>query len=398
VTKEEMLAAAGVATGERVGGRRVLVLQDTTELNFAGHAASKRGFGTVGNGIDIGIFLHPQVAVDAATGGIIGLAGASILNRTQRPTTARRVRPLAEKESRRWLDGAETAGRVCAAALEITVVGDRESDIYEEFARRPATVHLLTRAAQDRVLADGGCLFAVAAGFAECTRYEIDVPAKGRRPARRATVAVGFGVVSIKRPRNGADPRLPAHISLHVVDVREVDPPAGEKPVRWCLLTTHTVTHCTDALRIVGWYRRRWIIEQVFRTLKGQGLAIEESQILDPEVLAKLATAALIAAVRVMQLVHARDGTTGQVLADAFQVEDEPLIEALVIKLQGKTAKQKNPHPAGTLARAAWVIGRLGGWSGYAGGGYKPPGPKTMHDGLARFDAIKDGWGLAQNV
>ena len=44
------------------------------------------------------------------------------------------------------------------------------------------------------------------------------------------------------------------------------------------------------------------------------------------------------------------------------------------------------------------VIGRLGGWSGYVGGGYKPPGPKTMHDGLRRFDAIKHGWGLAQNV
>ncbi len=398
VTKEEMLATAGMATGARVGGRRVLALQDTTELNFAGHVASKRGFGTVGNGIDIGFFLHPQVVVDALTGGIIGLAGASILNRTERPSQERRARTLEEKESQRWLEGAETAGRVLAEALEITVVGDRESDIYEDFARRPANVHLLSRAAQDRVIAEGGCLFAFAASLPERTRYAIDVPAKGGRPARKASVAIGFGAVSIKRPRNGANPGLPASIPLHVVDAREVDPPAGEKPVRWCLLTSHTVTDLADALRIVGWYRRRWIIEQVFRTLKGQGLAIEESQILDPETLAKLATAALIAAVRVMQLVHARDGTTGQLLAEAFQAEDEPLIEALVGKLEGKTAKQKNPHPPGTLARVAWVIGRLGGWSGYVGGGYKPPGPKTMHHGLLRFDAIKHGWGLAQNV
>ena len=41
------------------------------------------------------------------------------------------------------------------------------------------------------------------------------------------------------------------------------------------------------------------------------------------------------------------------------------------------------------------MIGRLGGWSGYSGGGYKPPGPKTMYDGLVKFDAIKQGWGLA---
>lgn len=99
-----------------------------------------------------------------------------------------------------------------------------------------------------------------------------------------------------------------------------------------------------------------------------------------------------------MQLVHGRDGTTGQSLTDAFDAADEPLIEALVTKLEGKTQKQKNPHAPGTLARAAWVIGRLGGWSGYVGGCNKPPGPKTMHDGLLRFDAIKHGWGLAQNV
>ncbi len=224
------------------------------------------------------------------------------------------------------------------------------------------------------------------------------IGSKPGQPARRAMVAVGYSSVAINRPRNGADRTLPASIPLHVVDVREVDPPAGAKALCWCLLTTHVVNDLADAVRMIAWYRRRWIVEQVFRTLKGQGLAIEESQVLDPETLAKLATAALIAAVRVMQLVHAREGSTGQALADAVHPEDEPLIEALVAKLEGKTEKQKNPHPRGTLARVAWVIGRLGGWSGYVGGGYKPPGPKTMHDGLMRFDAIKHGWGLAQNV
>lgn len=397
VTSHEMLTTAGQATGARVGGRRVLVIQDTTELNFSAHKESKRGFGTVGNGVDIGFFVHPQLVVDAATGGLIGLAGASILNRTQGVTTARRKRSLENKESRRWLAGAETASAVLANALEVTVVADRESDIYEEFARRPANVHLLTRAAQDRAIVEGGCLFAFAAGLAERTRYQIDVPAKGSRPARKASVRLAFGTVTIKRPAT-ASRDLPAIVSLQVVDVRELDPPAGEPAVRWCLLTTHAVTDLSDALRIVGWYRRRWTIEQVFRTLKGQGLAIEESQILDPATLAKLATAALIAAIRVMQLVHARDGSTGQSLADAFVPGDEPLIEALVTRLEGKTERQKNPHVPGTLARAAWVIGRLGGWSGYIGGGYKPPGPKTMHDGLRQFDAIKHGWSLAGNV
>jgi hypothetical protein len=398
VTKEEMLASAGVSTGERVAGLEVLVIQDTTELNFSRHTGSKQGFGTVGNGVDIGLFLHPQVVVDAVTGGILGLAGATVINRTERRKANRRKRPLEQKESRRWLDGAETAGRVLAAASQITVVADRESDIYEEFARCPANVHLLTRAAQDRAITGGGRLFAFAEGLAERDRYLVDVPAKGARPARQALVALGFGTVSLERPKRGGNAGLPERVTLHVVDVREIDPPSGEKPVHWCLLTTHAVNSVAEARRIVGWYRMRWTIEQVFRTLKGQGFAIEESQIIDAKTLVKLAVAALIAAVRVMQLVRARDGTTQQRLTDALQAKDQPLIEALVTKLEGKTLKQKNPHPVGSLARVAWVVGRLGGWSGYVGGGYKPAGPKTMYDGLLRLDGIKRGWELAQNV
>jgi hypothetical protein len=398
VTKEEMLATAGQATGARVAGRQVLAIQDTTELNFSQHTGSKQGFGTVGNGVDIGLFLHPQVVVDAVTGGILGLAGATVPNRTQARTSDRRSRPIEQKESRRWLEGAETAGRVLAAASQITVVADRESDIYEEFARCPANVHLLTRAAQDRAITGGGRLFEFAASLAERDRYTVEVPAKGGKPARQALVGLGFGMVSIERPKRTANAGSAARVVLYVVDVREIDPPSGEKPVHWCLLTTHTIHTVEDARRMVGWYRLRWTIEQVFRTLKSQGFAIEESQIIDAKTLAKLAVAALIAAVRVMQLVRARDGTTQQHLTDALQPEDQPLIEALVAKLEGKTEKQKNPHPIGTLARVAWVIGRLGGWNGYSGHGYKPAGPKTMYDGLLRFDGIKRGWELAQNV
>jgi hypothetical protein len=99
-----------------------------------------------------------------------------------------------------------------------------------------------------------------------------------------------------------------------------------------------------------------------------------------------------------MQLVMARDGSTGQRLSDALDRADEPLVEALIRKLEGATAKQKNPHPKGSLARFAWVVGRLGGWDGYAGHGYKPAGPKTMAYGLQRFDTIRHGWKLRQDL
>jgi hypothetical protein len=99
-----------------------------------------------------------------------------------------------------------------------------------------------------------------------------------------------------------------------------------------------------------------------------------------------------------MQLVYARSGTTGQKLSDAIDAVDELLIERLTAKLEGKTAKLKNPHAKGTLARLSWVVGRLGGWDGYDGHGYKPAGPITMARGMTRFDAIREGWEILKDV
>jgi hypothetical protein len=83
VSRHEMLTHAGQLTARRAAGRRVLAVADTSEFNFATHTGRKVGFGTVGNGKDIGVFMHPIVAVDAESGGIIGLVGAEVINRTQ---------------------------------------------------------------------------------------------------------------------------------------------------------------------------------------------------------------------------------------------------------------------------------------------------------------------------
>ena len=398
VTAEAMVASAAAHTARAAQGRHVLAIQDTSELNFSGHARSKRGFGTVGNGRDIGLFVHPVVVADAGTGGVIGLVGALVHNRTRRAVEHRRARPIAAKESRRWLDGLAAAGASLARARLVTVIADRESDIYGELAApRPAHVHLLIRAGQDRRLLGAGHLFAAAAAFPVVGRRTIRVPARAGRAARDAEVAIGFGTVTIARPAS-APKHWPASVALRLVTVRESAPPEGDKPIVWRLLTSHAVNGLADAERVIDWYRRRWTIEQVFRTLKGNGLDIEQSQVLEPATMTKLVTAAVIAAVRVMQLVMARDGTTAQSLADALDPAAEPVVEVLVKDLEGATAKQKNPHPKGSLARFAWVVGRLGGWDGYIGHGYKPAGPKTMAHGLQRFDAIRHGWELPRNV
>ena len=396
VSTQEMLATAGRQTGERAQGRHVLAIEDTTELHFPSHGASKRGFGTGGNGADLGLFLHPVLAVDAATGGVIGLVECVVLNRTEGKVSDRRTRSADQKESRRWLHGAEVAGDVLSAAAQITVVADRESDVYDLFARRPAEVHLLCRSGQDRAVVGDRLLSACCDDWAERDRATISVPSRGAQPERQAKVALRFGAVTLKRPSTQTK-ELPETVALSAVDVREIDPPAGVEPVHWRLLTTHEVTTVEQARQIVAWYRRRWTIEQVFRSLKTHGLRIEESQIDEAASFTKLAVVALIAAVRSMQLVLARDGSTGQMITDAVDPADIPALHSLNASLEGRTEKLKNPHDSTTLAWLAWIVARLGGWSGYTSKGYKPPGPKTMHHGLLRLDPILQGWRLAKN-
>ena len=273
----------------------------------------------------------------------------------------------------------------------LTVVADRESDIYGAFAGRPAGCDLLVRAAHDRALEDGGHLFETVDALPVAGRAALDLPAKVGRKARTAQMAVRFMSTSLARPRNGPVAGLPKSVIMTVVDVREVDPPTGETPVHWRLLTTHAVADTAEALAIADLYRRRWTIEQLFRTMKTKGFDIEGALIEEEAPLTRLTMATLVAAVTVQQLVHARDGLQGphplRPMTDAFEAEDQPLLEAFTAKLEGKTQPQKNPHPKGSLAYGAWVCARLGGWNCY----YGKPGPIVMLNGWLHFQQAKHG-------
>jgi DDE family transposase len=399
VTSAEMSAQAAARTAECVAGREVVAIQDTTELMLGGRGARANGFGPVGRGgATGGLLLHPVLAVEAGTGALLGLVDAKAWNRDGGKAAARRGRATAAKESRRWLDGAARAGEVLAAASSVTLVADRESDIYEQFVSRPANVHLIIRAAQDRRIGAAdqpALLFAFADGLPEQGRLALMIPASPGRRARAAELAVRFSPVLPRKPRHGAAGDLPDKVRLTLVDVREASRPAEGEPVHWRLLTTHAVESLGAARRVLDLYRRRWIIEEFFRTLKTAGFDIEAAEIGDPRAMSNFVAAASVAAVTVMQLVQARDGTTAQRLEDAFDPADQPLLEALSARLEGKTARQKNPHAKHSLAFAAWIIGRLGGWDGY----YGKAGPRVLSRGLHDFQRIKYGSTLAlQNV
>jgi hypothetical protein len=391
VTATEMAAHAGERTAALAAGRDVVVIQDTSELSLGGRRAKANGYGPVGKGGALrGLLLHAVLAADARTGAVIGLVDAKVSNREGGKVKSRRLRKTAQKESQRWIDGTTRASEVLAAANSITGVSDRESDIYEHFAACPTNMHLIVRACQNRQIKtkgedQPGLLFCYADGLPENGRFKAKIPAAPGRKARVAELAVRFSAVVLCKPQHLHD--LPATITLTMVDVRETSKLENGEPIHWRLLTTYEVTSLGRACRIVELYRLRWTIEEYFHTLKTAGFDIEEADIGNPKVMIKFVTAATVAAVTVMQLVKARDGTTDQNLTEAFDPADQSLLEAISTQLEGKTARQKNPHPKGSLAFAAWVMGRLGGWTGY----YGKPGPKVMRRGLDDFQRIKFG-------
>jgi DDE family transposase len=340
----------------------------------------------------LGLSFHPLIAVDATEGTILGLLDNFFLTYKGGERAARKKRDFEDKDSRRWLQGAERAAVLAeAGAACVTVVEDREGDIYPSFAFKPARVEKLVRAAQNRRLADGSFLFAKADVWDEAGQMVLELPAAPGRKARTAQLSVRFGEVEIMRPANcKAGRELPESLTVTLVIAREINAPEGEEAAVWFLLTTHQVNDIADARRVIGFYRLRWTIEQVFRTMKTKGFAIEALRQEEDGPLEKLVTAILIAAVKVMQLVAEREGKARRPLTDVLDPGDQPALERVNQDLEGKTEKQKNPHRKGSLAYAGWVFARLGGWTGY----YGKPGPIVMLRGLIQFHAIKHGWRL----
>jgi hypothetical protein len=397
VTREEIIETLSERTAAQCAGRTIVAAQDTTEINFGGRDLVRRGLGCAGNGADLGFFIHPVIAVDAADEAVVGLLDAQIWTRDQdNDGTAcrnRRKRKFDEKESGRWLEGVRRAAARCTEADRLIIVGDRESDIYSVFAQCPEGADLLVRASQNRAVEEYERLFSAAETWSVLDVYAVPVPSRGPGDkGRTAVVRLKAGKVEIKRPRNGADRADPKSVILTLVEVEEVAPLPGRTPLHWRLLSTLPATDADSALEIVRFYRLRWRIEQTFRALKSDGLGLEEVQMQEASRLFKLAALGLAAAVRTIQLVDARDGGARQ----AADVAGPDLIKAAAAigpTLEGKTERQKNHHPGNSLAWLSWIVARLGGWNCY----YKPPGPKTMRAGWDRLAAMAEGYFIAQS-
>ena len=395
VTIDRLIEGWSDRTAAAVKGRHVLAIHDTSEFNFRTTPKRRRGLGEIGKGSGRGLLLHAMLALDAKTAGCLGLVGGRIWTRRGgRIKIAHQKRRTENKESHRWIATAEQGKAVLAAAAQVTVIADRESDIFAQWAKMPEPdFHLITRSMHDRRLATGEGLYAAAERFAFTAERLVALPEREhKRKARPAWLSLRFGKVELARPRNTRDRNLPKSVSLTLVEVIERDCPTGTEAVHWRLLTTHEVTDAATAWQIVDWYKMRWTIEQFWRLLKLQGLRLEDSQIETAERLIKLTAIAAKAAVTTMQLVQARTAPNSEPATLAFSQSEIAVLDKLNADVEGTTKLQKNPHRNASLKWASWIIAKLGGWDGYPSS--KPPGPITFKHGLEEFHAMVAGWSL----
>jgi hypothetical protein len=391
VSVDRIVETLAARTAAQCVGRRILAIQDTSEINFSGRDKKRRGFGPGGDGTTPGFFIHPVIALDIASEAVVGLVDAEIWTRSGARVASRRNRTIEDKESMRWLLGCEAAAGVLSKATNVTMVADRESDIYELFVRKPERLDLIVRAAQNRCLSDETMLFAALADAEVLQTSIVKVAPRGPGDkGREAAVELRAGRVSLARPQNLKRSEARDAVELTLVEAREINAPVGKTPLSWHLLTTHSVTSAADAEEMVQLYRLRWRIEQVFRALKSDGLALDDSQVIEAERMFNLAAIGLAGAIRTIQLVDARDGSP-RPISDVIDPAFMPALERLSKSREGNTLRQKNPHPPDSLAFVAWIAARLGGWNCY----YKPPGPKTMRDGWNHLAAILEGYLLA---
>lgn len=351
----------------------ILCIQDTSEINYS-HLSGKlkandRHIGPTGSEKDAGFFIHPVLALSTDDYFPIGFPSVKVWNRSwdkqDKYEREYKQEPIENKESYRWIESATQCKKVFGQDHTITMIGDRESDIYEEFVAVPdERTHLLVRSRSDRVLAgEDDKLYQKLSASPLSTTYSIQFRGHHGGKMRQAHIEVRYCKVRIALPKNHPNRDLPSFVELWAVEAREnaEDTVEGEDPILWRLLTTHEIAGAPEAIQIIQWYELRWQIEELFRTLKSQGLNIEGSQLGDGFSLKKLCLMALIASLQVMQLVLARDGQIKKEASILFTAEEIQFLTILCTHVQGKTDKQSNPFIPNSIAWASWIIARIGG-------------------------------------
>jgi hypothetical protein len=395
VTSQQIMEGHYRQLGKKIKGKDLICIQDTSEYNYNHHKhiLKKDQLGTISDNYSLGLRVHPMLIMDN-DGFPYGISSLQILNRVNKEQDRHERKyqqlPIEEKESYRWIKSIEETKARLSKSKSLTIVADRESDIYQLWSRTldPKT-HLVIRTAFSRkFIDDQGAEIQPVSAPSLLGQQKLYISGKFGKSGRSRTADLNIYAQRAdtlkpkwltKNKTEDSD-----KISLYVVTVQEQVPADTivKEPIEWILLTDLAVTTLEEAAQIIAIYKSRWNIEQVFRLTKQKGFGLEESQLETAHGLTNMITLVLIAAIRVFQMVKSRNDEE-RLATDVFDVKETELLKKINPGLEGKSEKSKNRNTANSLAFYIWIIARLGNWKPED---RDPPGPVTLKRGWDTFN------------
>jgi hypothetical protein len=402
-----------------VEGREVLVAIDETNVSLNHISVDELPddahlLGAVNNTKLAGFSLYAGLAIDEQGGSLLGLS--DIVHHCVPPTSlkgaalrkersARKKLPFEHRESYCWSLIASNTHLQLSHARRVTYVMDRGGDSYETLAtilsmeRAEVLVRLrVNRQGRNPESGLQGRMADLLAATVWQQSKTVFIPKldhiskknrkRKRRKPRKASLKIRHIPFEPDFPTNYAGDGRAITRPLTLIEVKEdsASVPADEEPIHWRLLTSRVLNSTEQAWHIVECYKRRWYIEQLFRLFKKQGFDIEATQFKNHEAILRLAIMSLRAASASLTLDMASKAQEPIPIQTFFEQEQQALLKALLPRLEGKTTKLQNPYQPNDLRWAAWIIARLGRWSGYAS--QRAPGPITFLRGLEKFQTI----------
>lgn len=373
-----------------------LIINDTTEVDFGGLRQAK-GLGPTGNGSGLGFFLHTAMMLDAVDGRIEGLAGQKIFYRKpQRKRGKNVVRRSADRESVVWGQLIDEVGSPPEGVTWLHMC-DRGADDIEIFhrAKQQGCGWIIRAAKLNRkvVSSDGRCL-ELAALLQESPvqgTKEVLVPRTAKSAKRTAVVELRYGSFSVPRPRV-LTPWLKEYteqsgnsldLSMSALELREVEPPKGQKPLHWVLYTSQSLTNADEAFTIVNHYERRPTIEDYHKGLK-TGCQVEKRCYETAERLERVTGLLSVVAMRLLQLRTAASETPDRPAQEVAPREWVKLVQQI-----RPSKNQSGSKAEMTIYHFLRAVAGLGGHLGRKGDG--EPGWITLWRGFNKLMQIARG-------
>jgi hypothetical protein len=392
VTHKAIIAAMRSYTLDRIANRdgSVLVVHDWTELDYTSAESLAADLGQIGKGTHRGYICHNAIALDASTGEVLGLLDQILHCRDEAPEgeTLTQLRNRETRESLLWPKGTEHLPR----DIRLIDVADQGASTFEFFEHETKSGRrFLIRNGKVRKVYGGhepeGPMEYVkeyVQGLDELGRFTMDIQAQeGRKARKQAEFAIRGGPILLLPPHakhghHGDDP-----LPMYVVYVSEMSPPPkGEKPIDWMLLTNEPIHNLDDAWRVVGWYERRWVIEEYHKAMK-TGCRIEDLQFTAVE---RLQPAIALLSGVALTLLNLRDASRrpDACTRKATELFSADYVDVLSIWRNGELCKGLTVHDFFI------ALARLGGHQNRKGD--HPPGWLVLWRGWTKLQHMLDGY------